>query len=199
MAKHQQLTNLEQLFDCIGKAAEQKRNEKVSIDSIMEMIGRRSFGPLLLLAGLIILAPVIGDIPGVPTIMGVFILLVAVQLLIDQEYFWLPKWLLQRAVSSEKLLKAVEWLRKPAHFIDKLIRPRLLIFVNGTAKYVIAIVCIFIALMLPFMEVVPFSANAGGLAIVAFGLALIARDGLLALFSFILTGLTAWLIIANLL
>ena len=53
--------------------------------------------------------------------------------------------------------------------------------------------------MLPFMEVVPFSANAGGLAIVAFGLALIARDGLLALFSFILTGLTAWLIIANLL
>ena len=80
MAKHQQLTNLEQLFDCIGKAAEQKRNEKVSIDSIMEMIGRRSFGPLLLLAGLIILAPVIGDIPGVPTIMGVFILLVAVHL-----------------------------------------------------------------------------------------------------------------------
>ena len=64
MAKHQQLTNLEQLFDCIGKAAEQKRNEKVSIDSIMEMIGRRSFRPLLLLAGLIILAPVIGDIPG---------------------------------------------------------------------------------------------------------------------------------------
>ena len=186
MAKHQQLTNLEQLFDCIGKAAEQKRNEKVSIDSIMEMIGRRSFGPL-------------GDIPGVPTIMGVFILLVAVQLLIGQEHFWLPKWLLQRAVPSEKLLKAVEWLRKPAHFIDKLIRPRLLIFVNGTAKYVIAIVCIFIALMLPFMEVVPFSANAGGLAIVAFGLALIARDGLLALFSFILTGLTAWLIIANLL
>ena len=93
MAKHQQLTNLEQLFDCIGKAAEQKRNEKVSIDSIMEMIGRRSFGPLLLLAGLIILAPVIGDIPGVPTIMGVFILLVAVQLLIGQEHFWLPKWL----------------------------------------------------------------------------------------------------------
>jgi hypothetical protein len=73
-----------------------------------------------------------------------------------------------------------------------------LIFVNGTAKYVIAIVCIFIALMLPFMEVVPFSANAGGLAIVAFGLALIASDGLLSLFSFILTGLTAWLIIANL-
>lgn len=55
------------------------------------MIGRRSFGPLLLMAGLIILAPVVGDIPGVPSIMGVFIVLVSVQLLIGQEHFWLPK------------------------------------------------------------------------------------------------------------
>lgn len=198
MGKDQQLTNLEQLFDCIGDAAAQKIDEKVSIDTIMDMIGRRSFGPLLLVAGLVILAPVIGDIPGVPSIMGMFVFLIAIQLLIGQEHFWLPNWLLERAISSEKLAKAVTWLQKPAHFIDKLIRPRLLIFVNGTAKYMIAVVCILIALMLPFMEVVPFSANAGGLALVAFGLALIAKDGLLSLFSFILTGLTAWLIIANL-
>ncbi|WP_417550056.1 exopolysaccharide biosynthesis protein [Methylophaga sp.] len=198
MGKDQQLTNLEQLFDCIGDAAAQKPDEKVSIDSIMDLIGRRSFGPLLLVAGLVILAPVIGDIPGVPSIMGMFVFLIAIQLLIGHEHFWLPNWLLERAISSEKLAKAVTWLQKPAHFIDKLIRPRLLIFVNGTAKYMIAIVCILIALMLPFMEVIPFSANAGGLALVAFGLALIAKDGLLALLSFILTGLTAWLIISNL-
>lgn len=198
MSKEQPVTDLEELFDCIGDAAAQNPHEKVSIDSIMDMIGRRSFGPLLLLAGLIILAPVIGDIPGVPSIMGMFIFLVAIQLLIGQEHFWLPNWLLQRAVPVDKLIKAVEWLRKPAHYIDKLIRPRLPLFVNGIAKYLIAVVCILIALMLPFMEVIPFSANVGGLALVAFGLALIARDGLLALFSFILTGLTVWLIIANL-
>lgn len=198
MSKEQPVTDLEELFDCIGEAAAQNPHEKVSIDSIMDMIGRRSFGLLLLLAGLIILAPVIGDIPGVPSIMGMFIFLVAIQLLIGQEHFWLPNWLLQRAVPADKLIKAVEWLRKPAHYIDKLIRPRLPLFVNGIAKYLIAVVCILIALMLPFMEVIPFSANAGGLALVAFGLALIARDGLLALFSFILTGLTVWLIIANL-
>lgn len=198
MGKDQQVTNLEQLFDCIGDAASQTPDEKVSIDSIMDLIGRRSFGPLLLVAGLVILAPVIGDIPGVPSIMGMFVFLIAIQLLIGQEHFWLPNWLLERAISSEKLAKAISWLQKPARFIDKLIRPRMMIFVNGTAKYMIAVVCILIALMLPFMEVVPFSANAGGLALVAFGLALIAKDGLLALLSFILTGLTAWLIISNL-
>lgn len=199
MGKNHPVTDLEELFDCIGEAAEQRPNQNVSIDLIMDMIGRRSFGPLLLLAGLIILAPVIGDIPGVPSIMGVFIFLVAIQLLTGQEHFWLPKWLLQRAVPGDKLLKAVRWLRRPAHFIDKLIRPRLLSFVNGTAKFAIASVCILIAVMLPFMEVIPFSANAAGIALVAFGLALIARDGLLALLSFILTGLTAWVIFSNLL
>jgi len=198
MSKDQPVTDLEELFDCIGEAAEQRPNQKVSIERIMDMIGRRSFGPLLLMAGLIILAPVIGDIPGVPSLMAVFVFLVAIQLLLGQEYFWLPKWLLQRAVPGDKLLKAVKWLRKPARFIDKLIQPRLLVFVNGTAKFAIASVCILIALMLPFMEVIPFSANAAGIALVAFGLSLIARDGLLALLSFILTGLTTWLIFSNL-
>lgn len=198
MGTEQELSDLEHLFDCIGEAARQKNGDKVSIDAIMDMIGRRSFGPMLLVAGLVILAPVIGDIPGVPSIMGMFVFLIAIQLLIGQQHFWLPNWLLERAISSEKLANTVKWLRKPARYIDKLIRPRLLVFVNGTAKYIIAVVCILIALMLPFMEVVPFSANAGGLALVAFGLALIAKDGLLALLSFILTGLTTWLIISNL-
>lgn len=43
----------------------------------MDEVGRKSFGPLLLLAGLNMTAPVIGDIPGVPVILGVFVLLVA--------------------------------------------------------------------------------------------------------------------------
>lgn len=198
MGKQQEVSDLEQLLDCLKEAAEQKKPEKVSMDIIMDMIGRRSFGPLLVMAGLVILAPVIGDIPGVPTIMGLFVLLIAIQMVIGQEHFWLPDWLLERAISSDKLINAVKWLRKPACFIDKLIRPRLLIFVNGMAKYLIVFVCILIALMLPFMEVIPFSANAGGLALVTFGLAMIARDGLLAMLSFILTGLTIWLIVANL-
>lgn len=195
----QQVTDLEQLFDCIAEVAEQNRDGSVSIDHMMDMIGRRSFGPLLLFAGLVILAPVIGDIPGVPSIMAIFVLLVAIQLLIGQEHFWLPRWILQRAIASDKLLKAVDWLRKPARFIDRLIQPRWLVLVNGTAKYAIATAAIVIALLLPFMEVIPFSANAAGLALVAFGLALIARDGLLALISFIVTGLSVWLIASSLL
>ena len=40
---------------------------------------------------------------------------------------------------------------------------------------------------MPVMEVVPFSANLAGIALTAFGLAVIAHDGLLALVAFAAT------------
>ncbi|HDZ56768.1 MAG TPA: hypothetical protein ENI17_01590 [Pseudomonas xinjiangensis] len=56
--------DLEQLLDRINDAAEE--SGKVSFGAVMEQVGRRSFGPLLVLTGLVVLAPVISDIPGVP-------------------------------------------------------------------------------------------------------------------------------------
>jgi hypothetical protein len=52
---------------------------------------------------------------------------------------------------------------------------------------------------MPVMEVVPFSANAAGIALAAFGLALIAHDGVLALIAFVFTVITAGLMIYSLL
>lgn len=192
MNKNKKLTSLQQLLRCIGETAQA---DKVSIKSIMDHVGHRSFGSLLLVAGLLTLAPIIGDIPGVPTLIGMFVLLIAGQLLMGQHYFWLPKWLLNRAITAEKLTKALDWLDKPAAIIDKFIKPRLLLFVSGFAKYMIAIMCVVIALCMPIMEVVPFSANLAGIALAAFGLSLIAEDGVLALFSFILT-FTSYVLLA---
>lgn len=44
-----------------------------------------------------------------------------------------------------------------------------------------------VALALPLMEFVPFSANGGGLALMAFGLAMIARDGVVAVLALVLS------------
>jgi len=49
------------------------------------------------------------------------------------------------------------------------------------------------------MELVPFSANAAGAALTVFGLSLIARDGVLALIAFVLTGVGLRLIAYTLL
>lgn len=188
--------NLEQLLARISKSSEE--GDPVPMRAALEEIGRRSFGPVLLFAGLITLAPVVGDIPGVPTIMAFFVLLVAGQLLLRQEHFWLPNWLLERSVSRHKLCKSLDWMRRPARFIDKLIRPRLTSLTRGAGVYAIAVCCLLIAVCMPVMEVVPFSANGAGLALTAFGLALMAHDGLLALIAFIATVATLGIVGYNL-
>ncbi|WP_438590661.1 exopolysaccharide biosynthesis protein [Halomonas borealis] len=48
------------------------------------------------------------------------------------------------------------------------------------------------------MELVPFSANGGGLALTLFGLALLAEDGLMALAAYLLTGTTLALVVIGL-
>jgi hypothetical protein len=191
-----ELTNLEQLLDRIADAA--RDHDQVSLDGIVESVGRRSFGPLLLLAGVITVSPLSG-IPGMPTTMGVFTMLIGVQLLSGRESFWLPGWLLRRSVGRNRLETALKWMRPPARFIDRFLRPRLAVLLHGAGNYAIALICTLMAATMPFMEVVPFSVNGVGAALATFGVALIANDGLVALIAFTFTILTFGLFINYLL
>lgn len=197
MARRHKVTNLEQLLDRITEAA--RGRNRVSLGGVLEVVGRRSFGPLLLFAGLIAVSPVIGDTPGVPTAVGLFVLLVTGQLLFGREYVWLPRWLLKRSVAQDKLCTALGWLRKPARFIDRLVRPRLTALTHTIGTYVIAGMCAVIAGAMPVMEVVPFVANGAGAALTAFGLALVAHDGLLAIFAFGFTAITLGFVVHGIL
>ena len=194
----QQPASLNHLLGQIEEAADSNKDQ-VSLDEILDTVGHRTFGPFLLIAGLVTLAPLIGDIPGVPTIMGIVVLLTGGQLLFQREHFWLPDWLLNRSVSRYKVGKALEWLRKPAQFLDRWLRPRFSVFVQGGARYVVAAVCVAIAAVMPVMEFIPFSANVAGAALTAFGLSLITNDGIIALFAFIFSAGTFGLVIYNLL
>lgn len=189
----QEITNLRQLLDRIADTA--RNNDPVSMDAILQMAGRRSFGTLLLVAGIITLAPLIGDIPGVPTLMGMIVLLTAVQLLLNRKKLWLPRFLLGRSMKSEKLSRALEKLYPAARFIYRFLKPRLTVLVRGIMIYVIAAICLGIAVLMPVMELIPFSANLAGLALTTFGLSLIARDGLLALIAFTFTASIVGLIV----
>lgn len=200
MARQQrpdQPKNLEDVLDRLGEAADGEDGH-VSLGAIVDAFGDRTFAPLLLLPGLVTLAPLLGDIPGVPTLMAAVVLLTAGQMLIGRRSVWLPQFLRNRSVSRDKVDKALGWLRRPARGIDRLLRPRLSFFTRGIGRGLIALTCVAIAAAMPPMEFVPFSANGAGLALTAFGLALIAHDGLLALLSFVVTAVTIALVFFNL-
>lgn len=168
-----------ELLDRIETAAE--AHEQTSIADVLHEVGERSFGPVLLLAGLVMLSPVIGDIPGVPVLMGLIVILSAIQFLAGRKHLWLPRWLLRRSAAHGKVQKGVGWLRPVARFLDRWSRPRLAWITHGGGYFAVGAACIVIAAATPVMEVVPFSANVAGVAIAAYGVALIASDGVIAL------------------
>jgi len=196
MKETQDATNLTELIHTMERM--ERENAQVSVDDVVHAVGRRSFGPLLLLAGLITLAPIIGDIPGMPTLMAVLVLLTSSQLLVGRETFWLPKWLLNRSLSRQKFDKALHYMKKPAKWVDGLLGVRLAWMTGYIGIRVTAFACLLVALAMPPMEFIPFSANGAGLALTLFGLGLVARDGLMLALGFLLTGVTFTVVVMSL-
>lgn len=175
-----------------------RRREDVSLEAILDAVGRRSFAPFLLIAGLVTLAPLLGDIPGVPTLMACLVVLVAAQLLLGREHIWLPRYLLRQRVSRERFVRVTDWMTRPARWVDRLLRARLVWLARPPAHFPVALTCLLIGLAMPPMELVPFSANGAGLALTLFGLALLAEDGLMALLAYLLTGGTLTMVVIGL-
>lgn len=196
MGEDRQASRLEDLLDRIAATTEDA--DRVSLGLLLEAMGRRSFGSALLAAGLVTLAPLVGDIPGVPTLMGVLVVLTAGQMLVGKERIWLPGWLLDRSVGREKLETALRWLRPVARVADRVFGPRLEGVLTRGGGRVIAAVSVLVGALMPAMELVPFSANAAGVVLTLLGLALVARDGLLALLALTLIAVGAALLTAGL-
>lgn len=167
------------VLDAIEAAAGAR---SVKLDAILDAVGRRAFGPLLVVASLVVLAPGLGDIPGIPTMIALFTATLSLQIVLGREALWLPRWLLRRSVKRRKLAKAVGWLRKPAGWIDHVLRSRLEFLVRGGSGRALAAVAFAFAVVMPVTEIVPFSANLAGIILLSFGLAIIAEDGVMALF-----------------
>src|SRR6056297_504277 len=170
------------------------RVDPVHLRVVLEQVGRRSFGPVILMAGLVTIAPLIGDVPGVPTLMALLVLLTAGQLLAGRKEFWLPELLLRRSVARARLQRVLARLDRPAAWLDRWFSPRLEAVSAGRGIYLIAVACILVALVVPLLEAIPFSANIAATAWIAFGLAMVFRDGYAALFALLVTfGLFGWL------
>jgi hypothetical protein len=191
------VNGLEDLLDLLSRKAE--KDSRVAVADMMAAVGRRSFGPLLLVPGLIVVSP-LSAIPGLPTAMAIIVALVATQLLFRRRCFWLPGWILRRSVDAQLLLRALRALRPVARFVDRMTRPRLQVLAgtDGFTGYPVALLCLLIALTMPPLELIPFVNSLAGAALTIFGLALITRDGLLVLFAGAICAAIAWLAASNL-
>ncbi len=170
---------LQDLMDVIADAGNGE-SEKVSVEDILNRVGTRSFGALLLAPSLLVVTPLSG-IPGVPTTAAIIIILICLQFLSGMHTVWLPKWILRAKVSRRKLDRAMDSAKPVARVIDKVIRPRLGFLINRVTFSLVALVCAVLAATMPPLEILPFTATATAFIITLFALSILVRDGVLAL------------------
>ena len=171
-------TNLSDLVDNLRELGEQQ--DQVSVHDIHEALGERSFGPFLAIPALIEITP-IGGIPGLPTVIALVIALVSAQLLFGRDHLWLPGFLERQTLKGDRIKKGMDWLERPAGWIDRVLRPRLSWLSGKAGLRVVALLCIFLCMTVPPLELLPFASSIPMGAIALMGLGLMARDGLVIL------------------
>jgi hypothetical protein len=194
MSAHAEPVNHHDLEDLIGHILKITPDQgRLSVADLMDAIGRRSFGPLILLPSLVALSPV-GAIPGLPAVTSAIIILLTLQILTGHQHFWLPRWLKDRTIDGPKLEKGLRAFIPVARFVDHLLRPRMTYFTKGPCFYALVVLILAVACITPILELVPLGGIPPNAALVAFALAITAHDGLWALVAFVFTAASAlWL------
>lgn len=178
MAKGKHADSIGDVVDGVEEIAD--KQDEVAIDDLLEEFGDRSFAPLMLILALVGISPV-GGIPSVPTIIALCIAIIAAQMAWGRKHVWLPGFITGRGVSSDRLTKGDDTLRKIADVLDSIAKGRLKALASGPARRVVAGLIVVLCLALPVLEIVPFAAAAPFLAIAMLSLALMVRDGLVLL------------------
>lgn len=143
------------------------------LGEIVALLGKRSFGIVLVLFGLPNLLPV----PGLPILCGVIVGVVAFQMLLGKESLVLPAWLGERRVSRKNLQRVLDRSESTLRWFERIMRPRLLILTGAIGQRVLGALLLLLALAL--MSPIPFFGGIPpGIAVILFGLALAERDGI---------------------
>jgi hypothetical protein len=179
--------SLNMVLDTLADAGD---DDEVTIGQILDEFGDRSLAPVLLVPALLTASPISG-IPGVPTVTGIIVALIVVQMLMGKDTLWVPQALARRGVSRQKMDKAVNFLRKPVGWIDRLLKPRLTWLAERPWNYVALLTCLAIAVLAPGMELLPFVISIAAVAIGFFAAGILVRDGLVILLGYVVVGIVA--------
>jgi hypothetical protein len=118
-----------------------------------------------------------GGIPGVPSVCGVLIFLIAIQGLMGKSSPWVPKRLRRLAVKQQALTAMTERAMPVAQRLDRWFRPRLVVLTRAPVSQVVALICAVSGLAMIPLELVPFASGIPALAVTLVAIGMSTRDG----------------------
>ncbi len=153
------------------------QSDRISVAEIADALDARAFG----LATLIFSLPsVVPMPPGVPTVVGIALLIVSVQMVIGRHELWLPGFLSKRSFSRQALVSAFEKMAPRLEAVEKIAKPRLLFMTGKIGTVLIGLVVLIMAIIL-ILPLPPGGNFPPALACAVLGMGLAERDGVIVL------------------
>ena len=166
------------ITDVLDRMVERAGEGRVSIGDMLDAFGRRGFGPLILILGLISLSP-IGSIPGMSITTGTLVILLCVQMLMKRPHPWVPGRLERLDMDSRQARAGLCRVRPYVRKIERVVKPRWQRLLRPPFTDAVALVCIVMAVLMYPLALVPWGVAAPSLALAALGLGMTSRDGVL--------------------
>jgi hypothetical protein len=158
---------------------------KVTVGDLLAALRNRAFGLSLILFGLPNLLP----IPGLPIVTGLVLVLLAVQIMIGREVPWLPARIARTELPRAKLTAVIQRTMPFLARIETVTRPRLVHASGPTARRVVGVAVLILAVLLVLVPIPWIGSMPQGLALCVFGLGLTERDGVLVILGFLLAAI----------
>lgn len=158
----------------LHRIREQLRAEHVTLGEVLEHLGERAPGFLLVALSI----PAIVPTPGVPAgfVFGTVLALVSLQMIAGQQRLYVPGWLSRRRVRSGVVQAMVSRAAPVLERIERRLAPRYVAFSQPNMLrplgLLVLLMGVLIALPIPFGNTVP------GIAVLVIALGLVVRDGL---------------------
>src|SRR5690554_1202102 len=170
------------LSEVLDQLEHSVKGENISIEALVNELGSHAFASLMLVFALISTSPA-SSMPGVTSLVAITEFIIVVQMLAGRSSLWLPAFISHRSLDKSKLCKGIVWLRKPVHFVERFLKPRLTMFIKPPWIYLPLILILIVTPCMIFMELIPMSGSVASAAIALFAAGLLSRDGLLVVVS----------------
>jgi hypothetical protein len=153
------------------------RAERIEVAQLLDVFGDRAFGALMFILAVpnLVFLP-----PGASTLFGVPLMIIAAQLAWGRKSIWLPQAIRRRSFDRTAFQRAVDGTRPYLRRVEYLLAPRLVFMFGTFGTRLIGMGCLVLALLIALP--IPLANFLSGLAIAAFALALLQRDGVAAAF-----------------
>lgn len=158
-------------------AAVSGEGDAVSIGDIAGALDARAFGMSTLIFSIPSLLPMP---PGLPTLVGVALLVVSTQMVAGRHELWLPVFLTRRRFSRALLVSGFQRVTPHLEMAERLARPRLLFMTGKSATVGVGLVVLVMAVVL-ILPLPPGGNFPPALACAVLGLGLAQRDGVIVI------------------